>query len=158
DAAEPPNRARKLVSISTKEDPVKVSIKSLDVHAPVLPRGGCAQNDRVPRRLEERLAVIVPHSVHHSKGPVLLTLAYEVDNDVRRGIEIGENLLPVVGAGTHKLIKAGVLEWLDERQVVVARGVLPVHHDHVFRNIANQIRMMKRDVTPEHQTPVIGLQ
>src|SRR5205085_6450892 len=45
----------------------------------------------------------------------------------------------------------------DRRPKIIARTVLPVHHDQVLWNVSDEIGMMQRDVAPEHQLPVVRL-
>ena len=60
-------------------------------------------------------------------------------------------------SGTDKLIETGLFEGFDIRRIIISRTILPIHHDHVFRNVADQIGMMQRDIAPEHQAAVVWL-
>ena len=42
--------------------------------------------------------------------------------------------------------------------VIIPRAVLPVHDNHVFGNIADQIGMVERYVSPKHQASIVWLQ
>src|SRR5205085_4497471 len=84
DATQRARRLRQLVAVVSEEGPVEVALELRRVERRGLPRGGCAEDDSVPRGLEKRLAVVVPFGVHHAEHARLLPVAYEVD-DIRRG-------------------------------------------------------------------------
>jgi len=52
----------------------------------------------------------------------------------------------------------GTFEGLDTLREIILGRVVPVHHDHLFWDLADQIRMIKRDVASEHEPAVVGLQ
>src|SRR6185369_9786697 len=87
-----------------------------------------------------------------------LTITHEIRDVLGRRVDIRKDLVPGVGAGTYELLEAGVLKRLYRRIEIVAGTVLPVHDDHVFGNIADQIRMIERNVSPKHQPAIVWLE
>ena len=55
-------------------------------------------------------------------------------------------------------MQPSILKRLYRGREIILRAVLPVHHDHVLGNVADQIGMMKRNVSPEHQPAIVRLQ
>src|SRR5258705_422473 len=136
-AAECVNSLDKLIAVVPKESPVEIRIKILRVDNSVLPGGCCTEQDAIPTHFKQRLAIVVPGSIQHSQRACCLTVTHKVDDVPRGGIHIGKYLVPATHTGTGKLVQAGSFERFEALRVIIPGCIVPVHNNHVFRNVAN---------------------
>ena len=108
--------------------------------------------DRIPRRFEERLAVVVPDGLKQSEHARLFAFGYEAIDICQRRIEIGVDLVPVQRSGRHHLIEAAVRDPVDVRLVGLLGPIVPVDENELFRQRLEEFRMTGEGVVPNHGT------
>src|SRR5262249_28103404 len=104
DASERPFGFHKLIALVAKECPIEIAIELLNINRAFLPGRSGSKHDRMPGHFEQRLSIVIPGCIQHPHGSSLLPIANEVDDILRRRIEIGKDLVPRVRAGTNELV------------------------------------------------------
>src|SRR5690348_8960520 len=128
------NRLSEVISLAAKERPIKIRIKSVLIHGSVLPRRSRPEHDAIPTHLKQRFAIVIPSRVQHPERARGLTIAHEVDDVLRSRIDVWEDLVPAADTGTDELLQTRILEGIDPRSETIARRVVPIRNDQIFRN------------------------
>src|SRR5580658_11358557 len=77
----------------------------------------------------------------------------------RRGPRrIRPDLAPIVRPRRDYYVKARIAKRFDNAHVAWLGIVIPRHGNHVLRKRPEQLRIFHRDITPEHELLVIGLE
>src|SRR5215208_4885752 len=115
------NSINEIIAFVPEKRPVKIRIKSALVQGPWLPARSRAQNNSIPTHLEKCFAIVVPGRINHAQRSGRLTVTHEVDDVLRRVIDVGKDLVPTPHAGTHELLQPGLFERVDARGVILSR-------------------------------------
>jgi hypothetical protein len=66
----------------------------------------------MPGHLEQRLSIVIPRRIEHSRSAGNLSIANKVDDVLRRRVDVGKDLIPSPDTGTNKLLESRVLNGL----------------------------------------------